>query len=88
MQLLYFFYYAENIAARKSTDSARDVLYAAPYRAVDTSLGSKFATKVLANPWFRVDLREVYLVHEIFIIVVLEYSEHGHMLDLNLRIGK
>ncbi|CAB3991548.1 Pancreatic secretory granule membrane major glyco GP2 [Paramuricea clavata] len=63
------------------------IAYGWAKRAVDLGLGTKAFTKTENNPWLKIDLMDVYFVHDVVVFNVLEPKHDGPMLDLNIRIG-
>ena len=71
---------------RKKATSSSDVSYGAANRAVDLNQGSRLRTRVEKNPWMKIDLIEVYFIHDVVILAMVD-SVNGPMVDLNIRIG-
>ena len=84
----YLFRYIENLAMFKPTDASSDIIYKRVQRMVDLDSGSIVKTRNEQNPWVKIDLKDFYFVHDIFLLAVFGSSSAGPMLDINIRIGK
>ena len=73
---------------KKPAISSSAIAYGGANRAVDLSFGTKAITKTENNPWLKIDLMDVYLVHDVVVFNALAPRHYGPMLDLNIRIGK
>ena len=78
----------ENLAMFKPADASSEIIYQRAYRVVDLDSGSKVTTRTEQNPWVKIDLKDFYFVHDIFLLAVFGSNNAGPMLDINIRIGK
>ncbi len=76
-----------NLAMKKPVESSSKIWYGEAYRAVDSSISSKVMSVIEESPWLKIDLKEVYFVHDVMVLGVCDDSSGGPMLDLNIRIG-
>lgn len=86
LNLSVYFVFVENLAKKKPITSSSYILYGAAWRATDRNMASLSMTRVENNPWVKVDLLKIYLVHEILIFAPVGNKNKGNMDDLNIRI--
>ena len=55
---------------------------------MDELFGTKLITKTQKDPWLKIDVQDVYFVHDIVLFGVNNVGNVGPMLDLNIRIGQ
>ncbi|XP_028405888.1 uncharacterized protein LOC114528449 [Dendronephthya gigantea] len=77
----------ENLAQRKRTKTYKIQSYGGPYRAVDLDMGTQLKSKTYTRPWLRIDLQDVYFVHEVLVFASTGKTNIGTMHHVNIRIG-